>query len=221
MYLDFLTSLHKSTKRDYLKRVNDKDFPKNKAANLAKKWGYHYWDGDRRINYGGYKYIAGRWAKVAKKLIKHYNIKDGDRVLDIGCGKGYLLYEIYKINPKIKVFGLEISKYAIKKSKKEVTKFIKFGNANKLPFKKNYFKLAYSLNTFHNLHNYDLFESLKEIQRVSKKKYICVEAYRNELEKMNLLYWQVTCEAFNTPKEWQWWFDKAKYNGDHSFIYFK
>ena len=116
MYIDFIGSLHKSTKRDYLKRVNDKDFPKNKAANLAKKWGYHYWDGDRRINYGGYKYIAGRWAKVAKKLIKHYNIKDGDRVLDIGCGKGYLLYEIYKINPKIKVFGLEISKYAIKTS---------------------------------------------------------------------------------------------------------
>ena len=71
------------------------------------------------------------------------------------------------------------------------------------------------------MHNYDLFESLNEIQRVSNKKYICVEAYRNELEKMNLLYWQVTCEAFNTPKEWQWWFDKAKYNGDHSFIYFK
>ena len=68
----------------------------------------------------------------------------------------------------------------------------------------------------------DLEKSLKEMQRVSKKyKYICVESYRNEKEKANLLYWQVTCEAFNTPEEWFWWFKKTGYNGDYSFIYFE
>jgi protein-L-isoaspartate(D-aspartate) O-methyltransferase len=78
-----------------------------------------------------------------------------------------------------------------------------------------------SLNTLHNLYNYELFDALKEIERVSKKnKYICVESYKTEKQKANLLYWQVTCESFYTPREWKWFFEKAKYRGDFSFIYF-
>ena len=69
--IDFMSSLHKETKRDYLSRVNDKEYPKHIAANLAKKWDFDYWDGDRRINYGGYNYIEGRWEKVAKAILKH------------------------------------------------------------------------------------------------------------------------------------------------------
>jgi len=220
MYIDFTSSLHKQTKRDYLARINDKTYPKYKAAKFAKKWGYDYWDGDRRINYGGYKYIPGRWQKVAKKIINHYKLKDGSKVLDIGCGKGFLLYEIYLINPNIEIYGIDISKYALKNSKPEIKKKLIYGNSNSLPFKRIFFDLAISLNTFHNLHSYDLFKSLTEIERVAKKKYICVESYKTEIQKMNLLYWQVTCEAFNTPREWKWWFKKSKYKGDYSFIFF-
>ena len=53
--VDFMSALHKSTKRDYLARVNDPEFPKHKAAELAKKFDFDYWDGDRRICYGGYR----------------------------------------------------------------------------------------------------------------------------------------------------------------------
>jgi protein-L-isoaspartate(D-aspartate) O-methyltransferase len=96
------------------------------------------------------------------------------------------------------------------------------GNANNLPFEENYFDLVISLNTLHNLYCFDLFQSLKEIERVGKKnKYICVESYRNENEKVNLLYWQVTCESFFTVDEWKWWFQKSNYTGDHSFIFFE
>ena len=82
--------------------------------------------------------------------------------------------------------------------------------------------LNLTLNTFHNLHAYELDQALREIERVGiNNKYICVESYRNEVEKANLLYWQVTCEAFNTPEEWKWWFDQAHYSGDYSFIFFE
>ena len=220
--IDFLSSLHKKTSRDYLKRVNDKIYPKYKAAELAKKWDFEYWDGDRRINYGGYKYIPGRWTNVAKKFIDVYNLSEKSKILDIGCGKGFLLYEFYNLLPGIEIFGIDISKYAIKNSKEEISKFIKLSNCRNLPFKDSFFDLSISINTFHNLHCYDLDLAIKEMVRVSKKNmYICVESYRNELEKQNLLYWQVTCESFYTEKEWKWWFKHCSYNGDYSFIYFE
>ena len=221
MEIDFISSLHKSTKRDYLARVNDKNYPKYKAAKLAKKWGYHYWDGSRKINYGGYKYIPGRWNSVIKKLCKFYNLKKNAKILDVGCGKGFFLKDLKNYNNSFEVSGIDISKYAIKNCHPDIKSFISVSNANKLKWKDNYFDLVLSFNTLHNLHNYDLYKSLKELERVGKKKYLVVESYRTEKEKMNLLYWQVTCEAFCTPEEWKWWFKKAKYSGDYSFIYFK
>lgn len=220
-YIDFLSANHKSTVRDYLGRVNDPDFPKAKAAEMAKKFDFDYWDGDRRINYGGYRYMEGRWEKVARPMIEHYGLKPGDKVLDIGCGKGFLLYDFTKVLPGIEVTGIDISAYAIANSKEEVRDRLQVGNATKLPWPDDHFDLVISLNALHNLHCYDLDLALREMERVGKRKYLCVESYRNEVEKANLLYWQVTCEAFNTPEEWEWWFRQTGYTGDHSFIYFE
>jgi SAM-dependent methyltransferase len=221
-YIDFLSSIHKSTVRDYLARVNDLEYPKAVAAERAKKWGFDYWDGDRRICYGGHFYMPGRWTPVARAMIDHYQIKSGDKILDVGCGKGFLLYEITLLVPGVEVHGLDISSYAIKHCKEEIKESIQLGNANSLPYADKEFDLVYSLNTLHNLHNYDLDRALREIERVGKNnKYICVESYRNEFEKANLLYWQVTCEAFCTPEEWEWCFKQTNYTGDYSFIYFE
>lgn len=220
--IDFMSVLHKSKKRDYMARVNDINFPKPIAAELAKKYDYDYWDGDRRINYGGYKYIEGRWEIVAKNMAEHYSLPSKPKVLDIGCGKGYLLYDFLKIIPDCEVHGIDISKYAIENSKTQIKENLRIGNANKLPWPDDYFDLVISINTFHNLYSFDLEKSLREMERVGKNnKYICVESYRNEIEKANLLYWQVTCEAFNTPEEWLWWFNKTGFTGDYSFIYFE
>jgi ubiquinone/menaquinone biosynthesis C-methylase UbiE len=219
-YLDFLSAVHKSTKRDYLARVNDPEYPKAKAAELAKQWGYDYWDGDRRINYGGYRY-DGRWAKVAAPMAQHYGLQAGHKVLDVGCGKGFLLYDFTQVVPGIEVTGIDVSEYAIADAHEGVRGRVQVGNANKLAFADKSFDFVFSINTLHNLHCYDLDPALREIERVGRQKYICVESYRDEVEKANLLYWQVTCEAFNTPAEWEWWFRQTGYTGDHSFIYFE
>ena len=220
--VDFMSVLHKSTKRDYLSRVNDPDYPKHKAAKLAKKFDFDYWDGDRRICYGGYKYIPGRWESVAIKMIDYYKLNSNSKILDIGCGKGFLLYEFTKLLPGIEICGIDISNYALKHSKKEVSDLLYFGNAVDLPFESNYFDLVISINTLHCLNSYELDNALREMERVGKlNKYLCVESYRNEEEKANLLYWQVTCEAFNNPEAWKWWFKNTGYSGDYSFIYFQ
>ncbi len=219
--LDFMKSIHSKTSRNYLARVNDLDFPKWKAAELAKKFDFDYWDGDRRINYGGYTYKPGYWTPVAERIIKIYQLNNDSNILDIGCGKGYLLLEIKKLLPNIKYCGVDISKYAIENSHIEVSQNLVVGNAIKLPWDNKTFDLAFSINTFHNLYAFELEQAFIEITRVSEQQYICVESYKNELEKMNLLYWQVTCESFFTPKEWRWWFDKTGFVGDYEFIYFE
>jgi len=220
--IDFMSSLHKSTKRDYLKRVNDPIYPKHKAAELAKKFDYDYWDGDRRVCYGGYKYLEGRWEKVAKRIAEFYKLPQKAKILDVGCGKGYLLYDFLKVIPDAEIYGLDVSKYAVENSKQEIRENLIVGNASDLPYEDNFFDLVISINTLHCLEAPNLFKSIKEIERVGKSnKYICVESYRNELEKANLLYWQVSCEAFNTPAEWLWWFNLVGYSGDYSFIYFE
>ncbi len=217
--LDFISTLHKKTTRDYLGRVNE--YPKAKAAEVAKQFDKDYWDGDRKFGYGGY-YYDGRWRVVAEKMVEHYGLTSESRVLDVGCGKAFLLYEFTQVVPGISVTGVDISQYGIKNAKEEIRSSLEIANATELPFENSSFDLVYSITTLHNLYCYELDAAIKEIQRVSKKdKYIMVESYRNEEEKANLLYWQLTCESFYTPEEWKWWYERCEYDGDYSFIYFE
>ena len=215
---NFISSLHNSTKRNYLSRMIDN---KVKCMIVAKKYGQDYWDGNRRYGYGGYKFIPGRWKKVAKNLIKTYKLKAGSKVLDVGCGKGYLLKEMLILQPKLKIYGIDISNYALRYIDKRIKKnFYKQKAQSIYPFKKNYFDLVISVTTLHNLEVFDLEKALKEIERVGKKKYILVESYKNEKELFNLQCWALTCKTFFTPTEWKWIFKKSKFNGDFEFIYF-
>ena len=217
--LNLITSLHRSTKRNYLERmVNEKV----KCMKIAKRYGAKFWDGDRKFGYGGYRYIPGRLKPVAKKLIKKFKLNNRSKILDIGCGKGYLLFEIKKILPNIYIEGFDKSKYAIQNSHPEVKQNLFIHSAEKrYPFKDKKFDLAISMGCFHNLEIKDLKFALNEIQRVSNRSYLMVESYRNEKELFNLQCWALTCESFFSKKEWKWIFKEFKYNGFYEFIYFR
>tara|TARA_B100000035_G_C20944982_1_gene529279 strand:- start:345 stop:1013 length:669 start_codon:yes stop_codon:yes gene_type:complete len=214
-----MTFNHQKTKRNYLERMNNS---KVKCMIEAKKYEKNYWDGPRKFGYGGYKYIEGRWKNVAKKLIKKFNLKSKSKILDVGCGKAFILYEIKKLLPSIDIVGFDISKHGIKNAPKEIRKNLIIQEAqNRYNYKDKEFDLAISTGCFHNLEINELKFALNEIQRVSKKTYIMVESYRNEKELFNLQCWALTCESFFSKKEWKWIFKEFNYKGFYEFIYFE
>jgi SAM-dependent methyltransferase len=217
--LNLVTSLHTSTKRDYLGRMNDR---KVESMLVAKKYEEEYWDGDRRYGYGGYKYIPGRWKSVAQELIKLYDLTNKSSILDVGCGKAFLLYEIQQLLPQAKLVGFDISRHGLNSRHPEFKGNLFVHNAeDPFPFSDKEFDLVISLGTFHNLRLPNLINAIQEVERVGKQKYIMVESYRNELELFNLECWALTAEAFFDQSEWIWIYNKFGYTGDYEFIFFE
>jgi ubiquinone/menaquinone biosynthesis C-methylase UbiE len=215
----YITSLHTSTKRKYLERMAD---DKVHCMKIAKKYDENYWDGNRRYGYGGYKFIKDRWKPVAEMLIKKYNLTNASSVFDIGCGKAFLLYEIKELLPGIKIYGCDISKYGLENAKVEIKNNLFYHDINEaFEFNDKQFDLSFSINALHNIYLYNLPSVLKEIERISKESYICIESYRNELELFNLQCWALTAETLIDTKSWKWLFELSGYKGDFEFIFFE
>ena len=215
----YVTPLHQATSRAYLDRMID---DKINCMIKAKEYEFDYWDGNRRFGYGGYKYIPGRWKPTAELLIKNYNLTNDSSVLDVGCGKAFLLYEMKLLLPGLKISGFDISKHGLSQAKEKISKDLFIHRAQDLyPFKDNQFDLTISLNCLHNLRIFELEVALKEIERVGKQGYLLLESYRNEKELFNLECWALTCESFFDPKEWIWIYNHFGYTGDYEFIYFE
>lgn len=217
--VNFVTPLHQATQRDYVARMNDE---KVKCMKKAKEYEYDYWDGDRRYGYGGYKFIPGRWKPVAEKLINEYSLTNQSKVLDVGCGKAFLLKELKLLLPELDVVGIDISEHGLNNAPQELKDSLMHQKAqDKYPFKDNEFDLVISLGCLHNLQIFDLQKALSEIERVGKNGYVMLESYRNEEELFNLQCWALTCESFFDMDEWIWIYKHFGYSGDYEFIYFE
>tara|TARA_B110000008_G_scaffold236156_1_gene241325 strand:- start:964 stop:1629 length:666 start_codon:yes stop_codon:yes gene_type:complete len=216
--LNITTALHESSNREYLPRMLD---DKANCMIIAKQYEKDYWDGDRRYGYGGYSYMPGRWKPVAEALIQNYNLTNESSILDVGCGKGYLLYEMKLLLPELKVAGFDVSEHGIACAQKEIKDSLFIHRAqDTYPFEDNEFDLVISLGCFHNLRVFDLGKALTETERVGKQGYVMLESYRNELELFNLQCWALTCESFFDHEEWPWIYNHFGYSGDYEFIYF-
>ena len=218
---NFVTPLHKATTRDYIGRMVD---DKVTCMLKAKEYEFDYWDGDRRFGYGGYRYMPGRWAPVAKALIETYGLKAGSRVLDVGCGKGFLLHEMLILEPGLEIVGFDISEHGLASNNDEVKQkatLFRYRAQDAYPFGDKSFDLVISLATLHNLRIFELQTALAEIERVGKQAYVMLESYRNEQELFNVQCWALTCESFFDTAEWIWLYRHFGYTGDYEFIYFE
>src|SRR6266853_6597327 len=216
--VNFAHPLHKRTTRDVLARMVD---DKVTCMLKAKEYEFDYWDGDRRFGYGGYKY-DGRWKPVAQAMIDHYKLKPDAKILDVGCGKAYLLHELKQLLPGAEVIGFDISRHGIADAPEPIRPHLmRYRAQDRYPWGDKQFDLVISLGCLHNLRLFELKTALSEIQRVGKNGYVMLESYNNEQELFNLQCWALTCESFFDTAEWTWLFDHFGFTGDYEFIYFE
>lgn len=195
--------------RDYKSRTINKELNRK----LALKFDKEYFDGTRNQGYGGYVY-DGRWIKVAKKIINIFELKNNSKFLDVGCAKGFLMYDLLNLNNKIDIFGIDISNYAKNNSFEIIRPKIQIGNCVELDYPDNYFDCVVSINAVHNLELDECKKAIKEIQRVSNgKSFIQVDAYRNDEELSIFKDWMLTAKTYLKPDEWLKLFDEVGYTG--------
>lgn len=210
--IDLLTN-YPRVKRDVRERKETKT---ETDREIARQFGQEFFDGERRHGYGGFHYAPRFWQPVVPTFQNHYQLNAKSRILDVGCAKGFMLYDFTKLIPEIQVAGIDISSYAIQKAQEEIKPHLQVADARALPFPDKTFDLVISINTVHNLEKEDLVKALHEIERVSKgSSFITVDAYRNEEEKEAMFAWNLTAKTILPVEEWKALFKEAHFTGDY------
>lgn len=201
------------TKRDVKERGLTKTEEDRRIARMFEK---DFFDGERRHGYGGFNYHPRFWQPVVPTFKEYYGLSADSSVLDVGCAKGFMLYDFQQIIPGIEVKGIDISNYAVANGKEEVRQHLQVADARDLPFADNSFDLVISINTVHNFERDEVIKSLQEIERVSRKNsFIIVDAYRNDEEKEIMYAWNLTAKTILHVDEWRELFKEAGYTGDY------
>ena len=210
--IDLLVNYPK-TKRNLSERAASKT---EEDRAIARQFGRDFFDGDRRHGYGGFSYHPRFWQPVIPTFVQHFGISDSSSILDVGCGKGFMLFDMLQLIPGVKVAGVDISAYAVENSLKEVKNHLQVADARKLPFEDKSFDYVISINTIHNLERNDLIIALKEIERVAAKgSFVTVDAYRNEEERLAMEAWNLTAKTILSVDDWRKLFVEAGYTGDY------
>jgi len=208
-----LMANYPKTKRDPLARAAEKT---EEDRNTARRFDKDFFDGERKVGYGGFNYNPRFWQPVIPTFQSHFGLTSKSSVLDVGSGKGFMIYDIAKLIPGITVKGVDISEYAIQNTIEEMKKHVIVANAKDLPFENNSFDCVIAINTVHNLEKEECGIALQEIERVSKgKSFVLLDAYRTDKEKELMFAWNLTGRTILHVDEWKRFFKEVGYTGDY------
>jgi len=208
-----LLEKYPKTKRNVELRCEEKT---EEDRAIARQFSKEFFDGDRKQGYGGFYYNSKFWAGVVEDMIKYYHLKEGSKLLDVGCAKGFMLYDFKQALPELDVCGIDISEYAIKNAKEEVKDFVSVGDARDLSrYKTKEFDLVVSINTVHNLELSECKKALQEIERIGKNSFITVDSWRTEEEEKRMKSWNLTALTFMHVDDWKKLFEEVVFKGDY------
>ena len=184
---------------------------------IARQFGPEYFDGPRRLGLGGYHYDPRFWKPVVADMIDYYGLHNDSQILDVGCGKGFMLYDFQRALPEIYAVGCDISYYCLNNTMPLV--FTQYGSCDDLPYENKSFDLVVSIAAIHNLDLDGVRRSLREIMRVTRRDaYIKVNGYRTQDERDALEKWNLVAKTILHVNEWRDVFKECGYDGDYSFF---
>ena len=216
MPLKKLLSRYPKTNRSNI--LFERDQISEEEERLACEFNYEYFDGPRKLGLGGYKYIPGFWKPVVEDFVEFYKLSDSSSLLDVGCGKGFTLFDFCQNLPGLRIRGLEYSKYCYNNSLPIIRPHIDLGCCSTLPYESNSFDLAISIATIHNLDKNGVKRSIRELMRVSKSSYIKVNGYTNQIEKEKLNNWNLVAKTILHVDEWHDLFLEVGYDREWEFF---
>lgn len=183
---------------------------------VARKFDVEYFDGDRLTGYGGYNYHPKFWGDTVRRMRDYYNLADDARILDVGCAKGFMMYDFKQLMPEADIRGIDVSKYAYDHAHPAMKPYIQIANANNLPFDDNSFDLVICINAIHNLPLIDCKQAFREIERVSRgNSFVMNDAWRNDRERTSMLGWNLTALTYMHVDDWRELFREVGYTGDY------
>lgn len=210
--IDLLANYPKA-KRNLKERAKNKT---EEQRTIARQFDKEFFDGSRETGYGGFNYQARFWQPVLPAFIKHWALTPESSLLDVGCAKGFMLFDLREAIPGITIAGVDVSDYAIKNAKPEVREFLSVADASELPFDDDSFDVVVSINTIHNLDRKECALALQEIERVSRRgAFVTVDAYRNDEEYERMMAWNLTAKTIMSVEEWIPFFNDVGYTGDY------
>ncbi len=212
-----LLKRYPKVRRDHL--LDERETVSETEREYLRTFPKEYFDGTRRQGLGGYHYDPRFWTPVVEDMVAYYGLNEQSSILDVGCAKGFMLYDFTRIVPGITVAGIDISDYALSQAREEVKPFLSKASCDALPFTDNSFDLVVSIATIHNLDIHGVKRSLKEIMRVSRKHaFIKVNGARNEEEKRAFDRWNIVAKTSLYVDQWHEIFEQVGYTGDYCWF---
>lgn len=201
-----------------------KDYPEPKFPRIADRQidhkiiasyrGEEFFDGDRKYGYGGLR-DDGRWEPIARFMCEEYQ---PESVLQLGCEKGFLLNEFLRLNPLMRIRGMETSLYARNNAIKHIRLGIRLQPYIPMPWGYREFDLVIAIGIVYTLSLHDAIHMLKEIQRVGKRAFITLGSYDTYEDLKLMRQWTLLGTTLLRRDEWIDVMEHAGYQGDYWFV---
>jgi hypothetical protein len=184
---------------------------------IAVKRDKNFFDGERKYGYGGFVY-DGRNKTVAENLVSNYRLGDNSKVLQVQCEKGFLLYELQKINSSFYLIGTETSEYAIKNKFQYLNCPILNLQDHNLPFSKHYFDLIVVIGYAYTLSLQNFVQFIHQCNNLSRNVFLTLATYDTPSDYFVLRKWSLLGNLIFLKQEWLELLDELNFNGEVEFI---
>lgn len=123
--------------------------------------------------------------KVYQLVMDSVEINSGDKILDMGCGTGTILYRLNNLY-NIEGYGIDIEEKMIEQAKIKCPQMnIQHGDCSKTPFEREMFDSLIACMTFHHFYDQKAFaREASRILKIGSKLYLADPCFPDFIQKL-------------------------------------